>query len=349
MNNINYTLSIVETRGHVNNGTLTQPQYRSTEIDNLIQYEVFCGAAERRSSKTIDMTVLALKKLNIFLKANRLPTNAIFVKENDIRAFVLHLQRCCRYENHRYTRCQNTHLSAQTINCYYRALRAAWNRWVLDGIVEVSPFERLKTPKIARKVIPAFTETQVEELLGIIDTTTAEGYRDYTIFALLLDTACRLSEITNLKIDDVDMVRRCIRVLGKGQRERVIPIGARVLKLLWKYIHKYRPEPLIAQRDHVFLTRDGRHLTKNRVENRMKRYGKKANITGVRCSPHTLRHTACLFWIRNGGDIFSLQQITGHSSLEVLRGYINLAQSDVKQAHIRYSALNNLQLRQNMR
>jgi integrase/recombinase XerD len=328
-----------------NSGTQTEPGHRATEIDSLMQYEIFCGAAESRSTKTVEMTILALKKLKNFLEANGLPVDAENVGTNEIRAFVLYLQGCCRYEHHRYTRRQEKRLSLQTVNCYYRALRAAWNRWVSDGIIGKSPFSRLKAPKFIKKVIPTFTETQIENLLNVIDTSTTGGYRDYTLFALLLDTACRLSEITNLRVADVDMSEKCLKVLGKGKRERIIPISATTMKLLWKYINTYRPEPPIPCNNHVFLTYDGRPLTKNRVENRMRKYGEKANIVGVRCSPHTLRHTASLFWIRNGGDIFSLQQITGHSSLDVLRGYVNLAQADVRKAHLRYSPLNNLQLK----
>jgi len=101
---------------------------------------------------------------------------------------------------------------------------------------------------------------------------------------------------------------------------------------------------MLPQNEYVFLTREGRPLTNSRVQALMKRYGRKAGITGVRCSPHTLRHTACLMWIRNGGDVFSLQRITGHSSLEVLKGYVNLAQSDVGTAHRRYSPVDNMRM-----
>ncbi len=97
--------------------------------------------------------------------------------------------------------------------------------------------------------------------------------------------------------------------------------------------------------DLVFLTRDGYPLTKNRVEQAMKRYGRKAHIVGVRGSPHTLRHTGCLLWLRSGGDIFTLQRLTGHSSLEVLKGYLNLMQSDILVGHERYSPIDNLEIR----
>ena len=155
---------------------------------------------------------------------------------------------------------------------------------------------------------------------------------------------CRLSEATNATIEDLNMDERSLRVVGKGNRQRLVPFGVTVQKALWKYMNFYRQQPVVPNHDYVFLTSDGRQLTKNRVEELMKKYGQRAGIKGVRCSPHTLRHTACIMWIRNGGDIFSLQRITGHSSLEVLRGYVNLAQGDVSSAHRRYSAIDNLEL-----
>lgn len=316
----------------------------ATEIDSLIQYEIFSGAAEGKSQSTIDLTVLTLKTLKRFLQRNSLPLDLNVLGPQELRSFILDLQGSKRYEQHRFTRRQETQLSRQTVNAYLRAIRAAWNRWVSDGLVESSPFQQLKIPRVQRKVIPTFTPAQLKDLLAAVDTSTPEGFRDHLLILMYLDTAGRLSEITNLRICHVDMKLRCIKVLGKGQRERVVPIGAKVQKLLWKYINMYRPEPITSRYDQVFLTGDGRPLSKNRVEEIMHKYGKKAGITGVRCSPHTLRHTACLMWVREGGDIFVLQQITGHSSLEVLRGYVNLAQSDVSQAHRKYSPVDNLEI-----
>jgi integrase/recombinase XerD len=282
--------------------------------------------------------------LHGYLQRNDLPTEAAAIGPEEIRAFILDLMNSKRYQDHPNVNYQESRLSRQTINSYLRASRAAWNRWVANGLVESSPFAHVKLPKVQKKVIPTFNTSQIAEIMNVIDKSTPEGYRDYVLILLYLDTACRLSEITNLKVDDVDMKRRTIKVTGKGQMERVVPIGAKVLKALWKYINRYRATPLLPKYNHVFLTREGKPLSKNRVEAIVKKYGKKAKITGVRCSPHTLRHTACLFWIRNHGDLFSLQQITGHSSLEVLRGYVNLAQSDVREAHRKYSPVDNLEI-----
>jgi len=153
----------------------------------------------------------------------------------------------------------------------------------------------------------------------------------------------RLSELIGLKKEDIDFRNKTLKVLGKGNRERRIPIGKRLLAALWKY-QLHRPQPATGSNDNFFLTQDGWPLTKNRVETIIKNLGKKAALQGVRCSPHTFRHTFCIQFLRNGANLFSLQQMTGHSSLEVLRGYVALAESDIKAAHQKYSPADNFNL-----
>jgi len=170
----------------------------------------------------------------------------------------------------------------------------------------------------------------------------AEGYRDMVIVLTLLDTGLRVNELINLKMDNVWLEEGLIKVLGKGNKERLVPIGKQIRKLLWCYTTQYRPDPAWPNLNNLFLTRDGRPLTKNRVDSIMKRYGKIAGLTGVRCSPHTLRYTFAINFLGNDGDIFSLQKILGHSSLEMTRRYCELANVDIKKAHAIASPVDNL-------
>ena len=202
----------------------------------------------------------------------------------------------------------------------------------------------MKIPQPPRRVIPTFSDYQIHQLFDAIDTRTAEGYRNYTIIVTLLDTGLRVSELCNLKLDNLWLEDGMLKVLGKGNKERLIPIGKQVQRLLWHYINRYRPEPASANSGLLFLTQEGRPLTKDRVEKIMSYYGKKAGLRGVRCSPHTLRHTAAVKFLRNGGDVFSLQKMLGHASLEMTRRYCELADIDVKRAHITASPVDNLDL-----
>jgi integrase/recombinase XerD len=203
----------------------------------------------------------------------------------------------------------------------------------------------MKIPKAPKKIIPIFSEEQLRHLFRSVDITSPIGYRDYTIMLALLDTGTRCSELTGLRLADVNLDSRLLKVWGKGSKERLVPIGAKVQKALWKYLVRFRPEPATPRYEQVFLTRDGRPLTKDRLEAIVERYGRKADITGVRVSPHTFRHTMAVTFLRNGGDVFSLQRILGHSQLEVVRGYVNLAQSDISRVHRRNSPADNLEFK----
>lgn len=315
-----------------------------TRLDDLLEFYILSARARGDSEKTINQTRTVIDLLKGYLQSQGLSTNALEIGPVEIRSFIRDLQQRPKFAHHPYAKPQAGSLSPHTVNSYLRALRAAWNGWIAEGLVESSPFSKVKIPKVPRKVIATFSEQQLSDFFNAIDTSTPEGLRDHCLFLMYLDTLARLSELTNLRMEDLDLKGRIARIMGKGNKERFLAFGIQVQKHLWKYMRQGRPLPALPRHDFVFLTKDGYPLTKNRVECLMRRYGYKANITGVRCSPHTLRHTGCLLWLRSGGDIFSLQRLTGHSSLEVLKGYLNLAESDISLAHHRHSPVDNLRI-----
>jgi site-specific recombinase XerD len=318
---------------------------QTSQIDRLLKGYRLSAQSEGKSPNTIAIVEASVGYLGEFLAANALSTNAARIGVEELRRFIVHLRERPRFAHHRFTRPQGGHLSGHTINAYLRALQAFWAWLKREDFIEENPFNRLKIPKAPKKVIPIFTEEQLRRLFAAIDTTTPVGHRNYTIILTLLDTGIRCSELTGLKLADVNLESRLLKVWGKGSKERLVPIGAKVQKALWKYLARYRPEPATPRYDQVFLTRDGHPLTKDRVEAIVERYGRKAGITGVRLSPHTFRHTMAVTFLRNGGDVFSLQRILGHSQLEVLRGYVNLAQSDISRVHQRNSPADNLEFK----
>jgi site-specific recombinase XerD len=314
----------------------------TNQLDRLLEGYRLSAQSEGKSPSTIAIVEASVRYLGEFLAANNFSTNATQIGVEELRRFITHLREQPRFAHHRFTRPQGGHLSGHTINAYLRALQAFWAWLKREDLIEENPFTRLKIPKAPKKVIPIFTDEQLRRLFATVDTTTPVGYRNYTIILTLLDTGIRCSELTSLKLADVNLESRLLKVWGKGSKERLVPIGAKVQKALWKYLARYRPEPATPRYDQIFLTRDGHPLTKDRVEAIIERYGKKAGITGVRLSPHTFRHTMAITFLRNGGDVFSLQRILGHSQLEVLRDYVNLAQSDISRVHQRNSPADNL-------
>jgi len=317
----------------------------STQLGKLLEGYHLSASSEGKSPSTIAIVEASVRYLDEFLRSNNLSSDVTEIGVKELRRFIIHLREQARFAHHRFTKPQQGHLSGHTINGYMRALQSFWLWLGRENFIGENPFNRLKIPRAPKKVIPIFTEEQLHQLFEAIDITSPTGYRDYTIILVLLDTGIRCSELTSLKVVDVNLKSRLLKVWGKGSKERLVPIGANVQKSLWKYLVRYRPEPATPRYDQVFLTRDGYPLTKDRVEAVVERYGRKARITGVRVSPHTFRHTMAVMFLRNGGDVFTLQRILGHSQLEVVRGYVNLAQSDISRVHQKNSPVDNLDLK----
>ena len=317
---------------------------QATDLARLLAGYRLCAQTEGKSKSTIDIVTSSVTYLERFLLSEGLTTDASQIGPGELRAFILHLQQKRRFSNHPFIRLQQSGLSGHTINSYLRSVRAFWSWLLSEEIIPTNPFTRIKIPKPPQKVIPAFSEAQIRALLGAIDTSTPEGYRDYAVIVTLLDTALRVTELTNLQLEHLRIDEGVLKVMGKGGKERLIPIGKAVQRLLWRYIHNYRPEPSLPNRDYLFLTADGRQLTKGRIQKRIALYGKRASLIGVRCSPHTLRHTGAVNFLRNGGDVFSLQRLLGHSTLSMTRHYCELADIDVKRAHTIASPVDNLGL-----
>jgi site-specific recombinase XerD len=314
-----------------------------TDLDTLIPGYRLCARTEGKSYNTISLNVTALRLFQEFLRAVQIPTDVDYIGVPEIRQFILYLQQVKAWRRHPTISPRSHGLSGHSINSYLRAISAFWSWLVAEEITTDNPFRRIKIPRPPRKVVPTFTEAHIRSLLNVIDKSTSLGMRDRAVVLTLLDTGLRVSELTTLELEHVDLEAGMLKVFGKGAKERLAPIGARVQRALWKYINQFRPEPAL-RTNSLFLTRNGVPLTKVYVETLLKRYAKKAGIDGVRCSPHTFRHTFAITYLRNGGDVFSLQQILGHSSLDAVRVYVNLAQSDVKAAHRRYSPADNMNL-----
>ena len=320
---------------------------RATQLENLIQGYKLYARTEGKSPKTIEITTTAVTVFRAFLEAKGFSTDVGEIGTPELREFILHLQQVKAFEHHRFAKPQNKGLSGHAINCYLRAVRAFWSWLVREEIIEINPFDKLRIPQPPKKVIPTFSESQIQALLGVIDTSGSAGFRDWTMILTLLDTGLRASELVGLTVNEVNLEDGIVKVKGKGSKERIVPIGARVQRAIWKYLQHYRPQPANPLCSNLLLTNIGGPITVNRLETIIKNHGKKAQIENVRCSPHTFRHTFAISYLRNGGDVFSLQHILGHSSLDVVRIYVNLAQADVKASHRKFSPADNMELRRN--
>ncbi|HUV45598.1 MAG TPA: tyrosine-type recombinase/integrase [Dehalococcoidia bacterium] len=305
--------------------------------DALVAYKTY-ARAEGKSPKTIDWITSSVGYFADFLGPDH--QDIASITASDFRRFVIALQGKHKFSQHPYNKPQQAKLSPQSIDTYCRAITAFLSFLCREGFVKVNPIEKVKTPKAPEIVIPTLSEKEVEKLLAQPDKHSSQGFRNYTILLTLVDTGIRLSELAGLKASNIDYEQNLFKVMGKGSRERYIPFGRRVAKALMKYQMKHRPEAVGT--DSFWLRQDGQPLSAKRIEKLVSMYGKKAGLK--RCYAHKLRHTSSVMYLRNGGDVFSLQRKLGHRSLIKTRRYSNLADSDVRTQHLRYGVADRLKL-----
>ena len=322
-------------------GSLSNPvscQRRGVELatlsDALTAY-LICAKAEGRSPKTILWVTSSVGYFRKFLGGD---PDIRAIAANDLRRFIIALQESPKYNRHPYNKPRQERLSPQSIETYARAIRAFFGFLHREELIDSNPMQKVKMPKVPVKVVPTFSEQEIEKLLSQPDRNSDRGFRDYTILVTFYDTAIRLSELTGLGEGGIDFDNGYLKVMGKGSKERYVPFGRVVAKALLKYKIKHRPEPIGT--DKFFLTMDGRPLDAGRLEKIVKEYGQKAGLG--RCYPHKLRHTSSVAYLRNGGDPFTLQKKLGHSSLQMTRHYSNLADSDIRAAHLKHSPADRL-------
>lgn len=306
-------------------------------LQQAITYYKTVARSEIKSEKTITWVASAAGYFANFFPNGDPPLNEITA--HDLRRFIIALRETKKYSKHPFCLAQDNPISSLSINSYVRAIRALWGFLLREGVIPVNAMLQVKPPKAQKKIIQPFTEEHLKLLLAQPDKGTSNGYRDYAIMLLLLDSCIRLSELTNLQIDDVNIEERFFKVTGKGDKQRIVPVGGVVAGVLARYIMKYRPK---GGSPNVFLSHSGRPLTGNNIERIIRAYGKKAGIKGVRLSPHTFRHSGAVQFLRNGGDSFALQRILGHSSLEMTRKYCQLSSTDVREAHRKFSPVDRL-------
>ena len=160
---------------------------------------------------------------------------------------------------------------------------------------------------------------------------------------ILLDTGLRIAELVNLKMDNVHMDEGYLKVMGKGKKERIVPIGNSVQRALQHYLFRFRPKPTNPVTDNVFLSVSSKTLTENCMKLMFSRLSQRSGV--YRLHYHFCRHTFATRFLINSGDVFSLQQILGHSTLEMVGHYVNLASSHIAIQHQKYSTLDRTNLR----
>lgn len=310
-------------------------------LSKLIEcYEIF-NLTEGKSPKTISWYTDTLVTFEKFLWNSRESTLLGDIGIQEVREFILYLQQKQKCNGSHGASSKDRRLSPFTVQGFVRSLKAFYTWLYQEGYVEDNELARLKLPKVPRNLVQTLSEEEIRQLLACLNPMTTVGARDMAIIMTFLDTGIRCSELAGLKLGDVHIEEGYIKVLGKGGRERIVPIGNSVRKAIQRYILHFRPEPLNPETiEEAFLSLDGSPLTANAIKMLFARLAKRSGVK--RLHARLCRHTFATDYLINGGDVFSLQQILGHSTLEMVRNYVNLASAQVRVQHHKYSPVDRM-------
>ncbi len=202
---------------------------------------------------------------------------------------------------------------------------------VLDGYMEVDPTELLESPKQPEHLPEVLSTAEVDLLEQAIDLTKWEGHRNRAIIEVLFSCGLRVSELTNLKLSNLYIEEQYVRVMGKGSKERLVPISPRALdELSYWFADRNVMQIKPGEEDYVFLNRRGHHLTRTMILIMIKRYAVEAGIKKT-ISPHTLRHSFATSLLEGGADLRAIQAMLGHESIGTTEIYMHIDTSTLRQ------------------
>lgn len=213
------------------------------------------------------------------------------------------------------------------------SLRRFYAYLLREKKIDVDPVALIDAPKLGRSLPKTLTEEDVEALLMAPDTSSLLGLRDRVLFEVLYATGLRVSELVELQLNQVNLQQGVIRVTGKGNKERLVPLGEEAISWLSKYLTQARADLLKGQvSDALFVTKRGGAMTRQAFWYLIKRYAIQANIEST-ISPHTLRHAFATHLLNHGADLRVVQMLLGHSDLSTTQIYTHVAKARLKSLH----------------
>ena len=284
------------------------------ELDDFINYLEY----ERNYSNN---TIIAYKN-NILQLINYLDSINIndikSVKYETIRGYLSYL-----HENK---------YKSKSISRMISSMRSFFKYLKVENIITNNPMTLISNPKLEKKLPKYLTINEVESILSAPDMNDAVGVRDAFILELLYVSGIRVSELVNIKLNDIEESQRRIKILGKGNKERYVLYGSRCSELLKKYI-SVRSNFLKYPNDYLILSKTGRKINTREIRNIINRIKTKAGIS-ISISPHTFRHTFATHMLNEGADLRAVQELLGHENLSTTTIYTHLTNEKLRRTYL---------------
>ena len=261
-----------------------------------------------------------LAKFDDFAKKRKLQLAA--VKRDDLVDFLASLYR--------------QKLESKTVARHLVTLRNFFRHAQVQELISEDPSAHLESPKIRRSLPGYLRLEEVEKLLQLPDQGTPLGLRDRAMLEVLYSTGLRVSELTSLRVPDLDMKVGCVRCIGKGDKERIVPVGKKALSIVEKYLRDGRPQLIGAGRGgagaFLFVNRRGGRISRVGVWKILSAYGRKAGLR-IPLTPHMLRHSFATHLLERGADLRSVQLMLGHSDISTTQIYTHVVEERLKQIY----------------
>jgi integrase/recombinase XerD len=288
-------------------------------VEFLRDFLTYLSVEKGLSKNTIESYSIDLRKFQDFL----LQKNKSF--SSFIRTDVVDFIETLRSEGY----------SISSICRYISSIKGLCKYLIIENIIKEDPSENLQTPKRWEKLPKSLTISEIIsflELDTLIDKPTM--IRDRVMLELLYSSGLRVSELVSLKVEDINLEAGFIRVLGKGSKERIVPVNMRAIGRLKSYLRKERLEILKKrQSSYLFVTGRGRYLTRQRFWQAIKALGKKK---GIELSPHILRHSFATHLLEGGADLRSVQKMLGHSDISTTQIYTKVTTERLKKVYTKH-------------
>lgn len=282
---------------------------KEVQVDKFL---VFLKVELNYSELTIKSYQLDLTDFFEYIESKKI--NYLTITNHDVRGYLKYLDSC--------------NLKNSTISRRISTLRTFYNYLVDENIVENNVFHNVKNPKLEKKLPNYLNYNEMEELLESIDISTTEGLEKRLLIEMFYSTGCRVSEMINVKISDIDFTNKTIRIMGKGSKERIVYFGDYASKYLDNYLSKVKCDK------YLFTNKKGEKLTINEVEQIVKDIMKHISIK-THVTPHTLRHTFATHLLNNGADIKTVQELLGHANLSTTGIYTHVSSDRLKDIYFK--------------
>jgi integrase/recombinase XerD len=285
----------------------------------LKSFENYLKLECQLSENTIEAYLRDLKKLNEFLIITSYPETIKDIKEKDILDFLNYLN-------------ENFSIASASQARIISSIKQFYSFLIFENEIDQNPAELIESPKQSRKLPDVLSFEEIESILNIIDLSTEAGVRNRAILETLYSSGLRVSELINLKISAVDFNLSLVKVIGKGNKERLVPIGNDALKFISMYKNNYRNHHELNSQnaDILFLNLRGKPISRIAIFQIIQDLCEKTGIKKS-VSPHTFRHSFATHLLENGADLRSIQEMLGHASITTTEIYTHVESVLLKQ------------------